>query len=118
MLKKFTKEEIIALFPLKAQISEETLEQANRYDVLDCVGYRTLKSALPEMSNDIAWGTVKGSLYITSKDEFRKEQIRDTEDGVYSKHVVYIGTIEGINMIDVRKPMEVTFIVVSKINEL
>ena len=85
-----TEQEIKSLFPLKAMITQEIIDNARLYNTKRCIGALTLKSVVPDDSVD--WGDLSG--YIES-DEYSR---------------VWITTRGRVSMMDVIKPQEVTFI--------
>ena len=91
-----TRDQFIALFPLKATITQEIIDKANIMDEYNCIGALTLKSVIPDtydFHHKLAWGCDCGL------------------QGIYKKPVL-LTTLEGINMMNVKTPQEVTFVVV------
>jgi len=88
------KQEIINLFPITANITQEIIDKAYLGDIRKCIGALTLKTVIPE--NDVIWGVESGGIYPNEVGE----------------QAVKITTVEKTNMTDVTKPQEVTFIMV------
>lgn len=92
-------EQFKLLFPLKGEITQEIIDSANIFDIANCIGALTLKSALGEnlqlVESKSLWGSYTG--FINLVDETK----------------VSIGTIENTNFMNVTKPQLVTFIIES-----
>ncbi len=84
----------VALFPIKAEVTQEIINQSDPFDTKTCVGALTLKRAVPDIikTNYWGWGDLEGTVIIDGKS-------------------VIIGTEEGQYMMEIRKPTSVTFIV-------
>lgn len=82
-----------ALFPLSGEITKDIIKQADLRNPYDCIGVRTLKAALgnnlPE--SKISWGSTGGALM--------------------SKERIFFTTKESVNMMRVKRPRKVTFII-------
>lgn len=89
-----TKEDIIALFPIKAQVTKEAIKKGEMKDIHGCSGFITLEQHLPEeLKNKLAWLFHCGAI----KDD--------------NEEPVWITTEEDIDVSMVEKPCDVTFIV-------
>jgi hypothetical protein len=87
-----TPQEIKALFPLKANITEEIINTATLLDTSRCIGAKTLQSVLPKELK-VDWGVYYGDIIVD--DEQR----------------IQITTTEQINMMSIKLPQSVTFII-------
>ena len=89
------KQRIEDMFPLEAEITQEIIDTADTYNVEDCIGAKTLKAAITKIgiSADISWGTTCG--YILSP------------------YQLCITTKENIDMMKVKTPQKVTFIIIN-----
>lgn len=90
-----TREEIIAIFPKKVLITQEIIDegQPNRNNVFKCIGALTLSSLLPEeLHKYTIWGSNSGTVLIEGGDH------------------VQVEAIEGVNMMMIDRPIEVTLI--------
>lgn len=88
-----------SLFPLKGIITQDIIDNANISSINNCIGSLTLKAALGDNIDLLdcsggLWGNSYGSNHI--------------KDGGF----VRITTTDGVEMMGVNKPMEVTFIVI------
>jgi hypothetical protein len=93
--------QVEALFPLKAYVTQEIIDNSNIYDYHNCIGANTLIDALGENIpllgiRDVTWGSSFGTLYPEDCIDDNDETIRLTIKG-------------GVDMMKVRKPMWVTF---------
>lgn len=81
------------LFPRKVMITQDIIDEANNISCINCIGAKTLFSIFDDKETYYlaSWGSVNGTLYTASKN-------------------YKITTEEGINMMEVKKPMEVTLI--------
>lgn len=89
-----TVEEIKALFPLKAMITQDIIDNSDVNDCTDCIGANTLKSVLPEELKKYAQWCITYEWGKYGTDE-----------------LICITTIEGVDMMKITEPMEVTFII-------
>lgn len=88
-----TKEEILAWFPKKAKITQEIINEAKLYRSNLCIGALTLKTILPDEYKDKAsWGIF-------------------TSFGTFPKDNIVITTDDNVDMMMVKEPREVTFII-------
>lgn len=86
-------DEFKALFPLKGIVTQDIIDNANVLSVVKCIGAQSLRNALPEkFKNYTSWGKVDGTMTI-------------------GLDYLTVGTIENIDMMEVKKPIEVTFVV-------
>ena len=86
------KEQIKALFPLKAKVTKEIIEEAQILNSRKCIEALTLKSVLPEKLKSLAsWGTVNTA-------------------NTFLKYDLTVTTIERVNMMTIKEPCTVTFI--------
>ena len=85
-----TEAQIRTLFPLKATITQEIIDNAKLHNRFKCIGALTLKSVIPE--GNPSWGNTIGSI------------------GVSGGERIVLTTEEGIEMMCVKQPREVTFI--------
>ncbi len=94
-MKRFTNEELKALFPLEVVISQELLDNAELFSILNCNGARALKEALEAKgaSNAVSWGDTWGSIY----------------EGSEIGHGDYINVHAPVNMMLVKEPTTMTF---------
>ncbi len=91
-----TSEKIKALFPIKAQITQEIIDKSRTLNIYDCIGAKTLQSVIPPCQVRIFWGLDSGGIvHDTFKPDFQIE----------------ITTKEGVDMMGITKPQEVTFII-------
>jgi hypothetical protein len=88
--------ELKDLFPRKFFITEEIIKKANLSNVSNCIGALSLKESLknvPEIDQEeLSWGSYSGSNTILGCN-------------------VWVGTQEGINLMNVTEPQEITFII-------
>ncbi len=89
-------EQIKALFPLKAMVTQEIIDEADMLSSSHCYGALTLKSVLPdELKEDVCWFNREGLLSdSTEEQDFR------------------ITTEEDVAFLYTKEPQEVTFIFV------
>lgn len=84
------------LFPLEGEITQEIIYESVLLDVRKCIGALTLLASLEgkidPVSSDIAWGVHTGLNKINGQ-------------------VVRITTKEDVNMMEIKKPQKVTFII-------
>lgn len=86
------KEQIVALFPLKARITKEIIESAKVFNARNCIGALTLKSVLPdELKGSASWGSRSSC-------------------STFERFGLIVTTEEGIDMMEVKNPRNVTFI--------
>ncbi len=84
------------VFPLKGFITQEIIDKSNVNDTSNCIGTNTLKEALGENTNlfdYIGWARHSGANSSIEKGSIR------------------ITTVEGIDLMEVKRPQEVTFII-------
>lgn len=87
------KEEIEALFPITATVTQEIIESAENHNCVNCIGAKTLQSVIPK-ELVASWGAWTGRIQYGPKDiDYLK-----------------ITTQEGVGMPAIKKPQEVTFI--------
>lgn len=88
-----TIEQIKALFPLKATITNEIIKTSNISKADNCIGANTLKQALPQ-SNEIKvlWANWDGGVFINDK-------------------AFSVTTEEKLMFMGVREETEITFII-------
>jgi uncharacterized protein (DUF1919 family) len=94
-------EKFRSLFPLKGMITQEIIDNSDRYCSNNCVGALTLKAALGENFELICvnvglWIDVTG--YVLTKDNYTTR----------------LKTLEEIPMMKVLEPQEVTFVLDNK----
>ena len=82
-----------ALFPLKAMVTQEIIDNANIMDTRNCIGALTLKSVLPKYTDSLEWGAISGNII--------------TDEGI-----VHISTFKLVDMMMVKEPQEVTFVLI------
>jgi len=88
-----TNEELLQLFPITADITQDIIDNSQIYDTRKCIGANTLKSCVPvELHKYIEWGASTGSI-----------------DMYISNVYVIISTTEDIDMMNVISPTTVTF---------
>lgn len=99
-----TKQKYESLFPLKGYITQEIIDSAEVTHPGKCIGAMALRNALGENINlihkkwrDNIWGYKNGQQIISVPEGADFDSVR-------------LGTIEGIDLTEVRTPMEVTFI--------
>lgn len=86
-------EQIKALFPLKAMVTQEIIDSAKLMNPLKCIGALTLKSVFPEELKElVSWG------------------VTDTGDTLKNWGLI-VTTEEGFDFMEIKNPCEVTFIV-------
>lgn len=84
------------VFPLKGFITQDIIDKSVLMDTTNCIGANTLKEALGENINlfdYIGWAIHSGA--NSSKE----------------RGSVRITTVEGIDLMEVKRPQEVTFII-------
>lgn len=107
-MKRYSKEEIIAMFPLEVEVTQEMIDKGyeNIFDTRACIGFQALKSVLPEdMENDITWGCINGSIWEETHEEFLH---RIVNGGINNERVRLSSKID---MMEIKKPIKVTFTV-------
>lgn len=71
-MNKQQKQELLKLFPLHVEITQQILDNASLLDIELCIGAMALRKTLPsEFSNEISWGNSigrVGSIYIHALD--------------------------------------------------
>jgi len=78
------------IFPVKVQVTQEMIDNAKLGDIYGCIGALALRSLnIPEVI-EIKWGAWTGFI-ITEKSE------------------IHITTDKEINVMEIKKPTEVTF---------
>ena len=81
-----TKEQILALFPLKGEVTQEILDNADIHDTGNCRGAQALKAALGDnlqyFDEHNMWGTTYGRVYLKDGNTFRLT----TEEGYEFMH--------------------------------
>ena len=93
-------EQVKKLFPLKAVITQNIIDSADVWNVEKCKGALTLKSVLPdELKDNVTWGANDG--FIFERESKGSEEVQ----------MIRIATEEGVNMIYIEEPLEVTFII-------
>ncbi len=86
------KEDILALFPIEAMVTEKIIEVSDLWDNRNCIGVNTLKSVLPEeLHEHITWAVKWGFLFENKGEEGR------------------INIRTGIDMMEIREPRKVVF---------
>lgn len=86
------KSEIKAMFPLKAMVTQEIIDSARIFSTSQCIGAKTLRSVLPdELKNHVSWAVTDS-------------------DGTFGNLGFNVTTIEGFDMMNIKEPCEVTFI--------
>lgn len=91
------KEDIIKLFPLKGEITQDIIKNADRDDIANCVGALTLQDALgKELCKQVQaeWGAWSGS-------------VNDSK-GTWA---IRLTTPNSVDFMGVYSPREVTFII-------
>lgn len=94
------KAELVSLFPLKVEITNEIIKNADIGNPLNCIGVLALKAGLGKKNdglNSIDWLFHSGSI---------SSQFDD-----YEFHYLVIETEERINMMEVTTPKTVTFVI-------
>lgn len=92
--------QIKSLFPIKAMITQEIIDNAEKMSGTKCFGALTLKSVLPsELHQSIVWLNKSGLILKDS------EKVCETQD-------FFITTEEEVSFMLVDEPQEVTFIFV------
>ena len=90
------REEFISLFPLKAEITKNIIDEADIDNVKNCIGALTLKSMIPnieEITKYWGWGTTQGTQKLL--------------DGSY----ITLTTTKNIDMMGVKRPRKAVFII-------
>lgn len=91
-----TRQEIIDLFPIEAQITQEIIDKAVLTNSSLCIGALTLEGVRPEgLHNKITWGVTTGTIYLSNNLEGGR---------------IIITTSEEIDMMDVTEPQSVKFV--------
>lgn len=95
--KIFKMSKVEDLFPLKGEVTQEIIDTAGKYSIIDCIGAKTLRIAVESRINielrgyDLTWGSHSGSI-------------------VHEHSLFNIGTLEDVNMMRITEPQTVTFI--------
>lgn len=90
------RQDLLNKFPLEFEITQDIINNADVYDIDNCIGALSLKKALG--FEHVTWAADTGSLHYNDKEN--SLCFVDT-----------ISTEEGINMMEVTEPQKVTFIV-------
>lgn len=88
-----TIEQIKALFPLKAKVTKEIINNSDTSETFNCIGANTLKQALPQSNEtEVLWGNWSGNVYVNNQS-------------------FEVTTKENLMFMGVKEEIEITFII-------